>query len=220
MFILQVLKTTIKRFYDNSFYLVIINLIWSFTMGFLGTFGYGAYQVGLNFFLIIPFVLAGPLTLSGIELANQSYEEKEISIKPFFTGIRKYFKRGLKAFTFSFVVYLIFFLDFYYFPQLSIDSIIIYIMYAVILFLAVIFTIMQLYFWALLVVFPELSLIKLLKRSFVLTFDNLIFSILWLIIFVIIFGILIYFRATIPAFFITLPGVYIITGTRMLLEKY
>ncbi len=214
------IKLSFIRFYENSFMLVIINFIWILIAGFLGTFAYGALQSGFYVLIIIPLFFAGPLFLTGIKISDKAYLEEQIRIRDFFEFFKKLFKRGLLACIFSSIVYLIFIIDFYFFYYTGVDSTLMYVFFAGILFLFFSFSMMQLYFWPMLIIFPEQSLFTLIKKSFVLTFDNFIFSFLW--IFVVLFFVLLflYLRVIIPPFFMTLIGLFFVSGTRIVLRKY
>lgn len=221
MLIIEVLKTSFKRFYQDSFYLVLINLIWSFIMGFLLVLSYGAVQSGLLILLIIPMIFSGPLLLAGFQVADHSFQKKSINIPDFFKFFKSKFRRGVKAFVFSGLVYVVFLIDLYILPEmLEADNILLEMLFVVVLFLFFVFSIMQLYFWPLLVIFEERSIYELVKQSFALCFAKVFFSIIWLAIFVFVFGFLVYIRVGIPPFFITLPALYLISGTRLVLGEY
>ena len=220
MLILKVLKTSFKRFYHDSFRLVLINLLWSFIMGFLGVFSYAAYSAGLLFLLIIPLVLCGPLLLAGFKVADCSFQEQSIRVRDLFKYFKKYFQRGFKAFIFSAIVYGIFLMDFYIFAEmLESNHSLLDMLFIIILFLFFVFCIMQLYFWPLLIIYDKKGIYELLKQAFALCFSRVFFSVIWLAIFVFIFGFLVYIRFGVPPFFITLPALYLISGVRLLLGK-
>jgi len=216
----NLIKNTFINFYEDSFRLVMANLVWSFLIGLIAVFSYSVFQVGMWGLLIFPFFLSGPLFVSGMYIALDSHLERQLRVLDLFRGYKKYFWRGVKSFCFSGLIYLILILDVYFFLQIEMDSAVLYFLFIIILFIFVVFSMMQLYFWSLLVMYPEEGIFTLIRRSFVLTFDNLIFSLFWFLFFGLFFGLLVYLRLAFFPFFITLPGLYVIKGTTVMLQKY
>ncbi len=220
MLIWETIKITFKQFYFNAFQLVIINLIWSFITGFLILFGLSGLQTGLWFLMIFPLILAGPFFMSMLAIAVKAYKDQDIKILESFKGIKKYFKRGLKSFLFFLIFYILFIINIEFFLYMGLENIFVFVFFVINIFIGICFTIMQMYFWGLLILNKNEGIYLSFKRAFVLFFDNLFYSILWFLFLSILLLIAYNLIAGAIPVLITLVSIYIITGNRLILEEY
>ena len=220
MLFVETVKKIFKRFYGNSFNLVLMNMLWSVFAGMMLVLTIGAIRSGVYIILIIPLFFAGPLLLVGVYLGDMAFDEKMIRFRDLWKGFKKHFKRGLKGFVLPLIIYTILFIDFYFFFNISLDSILLTVLFFVILFITLVFSMMQLYYWGLLIIYPDLGILALVKRSFVLTFDNFMFTFLWFIFLIIILFIFYLVPALLPPLFISFWGTIIASGTKMILYQY
>ena len=214
------IKESFKQFYEYSFKLVFIDLIWFSLSALVGFIGYGGLISGLWILLIIPAVFLGPFFLSGLDITNEVAQGKQIKIPQFLKGIKTNFKRGVKGFLLTAIVYIVIFVDFYYFYQKGIESTFMIIVFGILIYIVLFFSMIQLYFWGLLACRKEDSIMVILKHAVVFSLDNILFAFLWLILVVALTAIMVYFQIVIPAVFMGLIGLVIINGTRLTLERY
>lgn len=220
MLVWTIIKNSFIKFYDNLFKMVFLNLIWVILILLFLFLVYGGIATGWLIPVIIPIVLMGPLTLSGLTVIDGVVEGNGLEINKFLVGIKKYFKRGLAGFLFTIIPYLILILDFYfYFQKGSKNQLMLYIS-VVLLYVIIFFSMVQLFFWGLLVIQRETSVIQVIKNSLLLTMDNVLFTFLWFVLVALIFIVLLITGVGIALVALVLVGFMIITGTRKILEKY
>ena len=216
----ETFKKSFYLFYEYSFILVFVNLTWFFLSGLFVFIGYGAILSRMIFLLIIPAVFLGPLFLSGLHIADVAARERQVIWVDFLKGIKNHFKRGLKGFIFSIIVYIVLILDFYIIFQVGLENVLMLILFGILLYISLFFSMSQLYFWGLLTCREDDSMFSIFKHSLIFCFDNILFAFLWLIIVVALTLIMIRFSIIFPAFFMGLIGLFIMNGTRLTLEQY
>lgn len=215
-----VIKRSFKQFYEHLFLLVLVNIIW-FVLVSLSIFvGYAGLVANWIFPMLIPLILMGPLCLSGLNFSWKAYKTRGVNFKYIFTGIKKYFKRGLLAFLFSIIVYLILMVDFYFFFQRGTDSLLMVIISVIFMYLIIFFSMFQLFFWGLLTIQQGENIKKIIKRSFLLVLHNPGFSILWLLVIIIIGVLLTLTGVGMAVAFMSVMALMILNGVELILEQY
>lgn len=217
---LRVIKDSFVQLYENLFKFIIINIIW---FGILTIPAYILYFVPNNtvFILGIVYILiiGGPLLLSGLDNITKVLNRGDPGILGFFKGIKTNFKRGFLAFLFTILVYIILGLDILFFLQRS-NSWLFLIIGVFTFYIFFIFTMMQIYYWGLLNRNKEEKIRTIIKKSFVLTVDNVIQNLLLLILMLIITILNVVIAIILPILFLSLISLIIITGTNYTLERY
>ncbi|MFP4662292.1 MAG: hypothetical protein ACLFPF_08875 [Halanaerobiales bacterium] len=171
------------------------------------------------FGVIYLIIIAGPVTLSAMSFVDSTLDHGYSKLGTFFTGIKENFKRGVLAFLFSFIVYLVLILDIVFFLQ-GADSIIMQILAIFFFYLIIVFTIMQVYYWGLLTIQKEVGLWMIIKRSIILVMDNIILSILIFIFLIILLILHTVIPFIIPLSLFSLLSLTSIIMTANILEKY
>ena len=110
----------------------------------------------------------------------------DFSIKKYFIYVKDNFKRGLLGFLLTFFIYLLLFIDLVFFLRKGTNSLFMLILAVLVLYILIFFSMMQCYFWGFLALDTDKKIRHVVKNSFLVTIDNVIFSFLWfLIVFVI-----------------------------------
>ncbi|MFW6035159.1 MAG: DUF624 domain-containing protein [Halothermotrichaceae bacterium] len=218
MILLNVIKDTFVQLYEYLFRIVFLSLIMFILIIPLLL----SYPVSWITLAAIPYILiiSGPVLLSAIKMIWGLQNRESFSFKKFFRGIKRYFKRGVLAFLFTTVIYVVLVFDLWYFFSKSGGNIIFLIIALLMFYVFVFFSLMQLYFWPLLVMQEEESLRTIIKRSFLLTFDNIIFAIglgIFFILYTVLATILV---LPIPALYFGSIVLLVLNGTSYTLKKY
>lgn len=191
MEIWKVLKKSTAGTYRKLFKFVILNIIW-FLLSLLVIFvGYFGLSTQIYILLAIPIIFLGPFFMAGLETGIDFINLNDFRVKKYFVYIIKNFKRAFLGFLLSFFIYSLLILDLVFFLKKGTDSLFMLILAVLILYILIFFSMMQCYYWGFLVLDKEKKIRYILKNSLILTIDNVIFSLLWLIIVLIITLILI-----------------------------
>lgn len=220
MAVLNIIKKSFVQFYEHLFKLVLLDLIWFFLTAAGLLIGYAGITNSFLLPVIIPLIFTGPLFLSGLEIADRLILREEVGVKDFFTGIGRYFKRGLLGFLFTSGIYLILIIDLIFFVQRGNKNTVMLVIGIIFFYLIIFFSMMQLYFWGLLTVQDKEKIGIIIKRSFLLTLDNALFAFFLLILIVILTVILIITGVGLPVLFMGLTGLLLSNGTRYTLDQY
>jgi len=187
----KVLKKSTAGTYRKLFKFVILNIIW-FLLSLLVIFvGYFGLSTQIYILLAIPIIFLGPFFMAGLETGIDFINLNDFRVKKYFVYIIKNFKRAFLGFLLSFFIYSLLILDLVFFLKKGTDSLFMLILAVLILYILIFFSMMQCYYWGFLVLDKEKKIRYILKNSLILTIDNVIFSLLWLIIVLIITLILI-----------------------------
>jgi len=187
----KVLKKSTAGTYRKLFKFVILNIIW-FLLSLLVIFvGYFGLSTQIYILLAIPIIFLGPFFMAGLETGIDFINLNDFRVKKYFVYIIKNFKRASLGFLLSFFIYSLLILDLVFFLKKGTDSLFMLILAVLILYILIFFSMMQCYYWGFLVLDKEKKIRYILKNSLILTIDNVIFSLLWLIIVLIITLILI-----------------------------
>jgi len=187
----KVLKKSTAGTYRKLFKFVILNIIW-FLLSLLVIFvGYFGLSTQIYILLAIPIIFLGPFFMAGLETGIDFVNLNDFRVKKYFVYIIKNFKRAFLGFLLSFFIYSLLILDLVFFLKKGTDSLFMLILAVLILYILIFFSMMQCYYWGFLVLDKEKKIRYILKNSLILTIDNVIFSLLWLIIVLIITLILI-----------------------------
>ncbi|MFW5873471.1 MAG: hypothetical protein ACOCVD_02190 [Bacillota bacterium] len=220
MLVVQIMKEVFKTFYKGLFKSIILNLIgFLFVSPIVFLFVNGIY---LEFFIpfMLPIFLIGPIILTGLNLLNNIYRNKDFNLKKVLSVIKNSFLPGLLAISYTLIVYIILLVDIWFFYGRSGGSIIFLALTALFVYLTVFFSITQLYFWGLMVDSFKIKFWTRIKRSFFLAVDNILQSFLWLTIIMAITGIFLYFTPIFPALYFSITGFTIVIGTDKFLNTY
>lgn len=220
MAVFNIIKSSFIQFYDHLFKLIFINLIWFLLMIAVLFVGYTGVINQWYLPLIVPLLFTGPFFLSGLHITDKLILSEDTVIKDFFNGIINYFKRGLFAFIFTSVIYLICVIDLIFFVQKGRENVIFLIIGILFIYLILFFSMMQIYFWGLLTIQEEERLMVIIKRSFLLTMDNIIFIFLLLLFLIILTVVLTITGVGLPLLSLVIIGLLICNGTRSTLKKY
>lgn len=220
MAIWQIIKKSFKQLYEHLFLLVLIDIIWFFMVALVLFVGYSGLMANWYLPLIVPLVLLGPVFLSGLHISRRVISRKDFKVTDLFIDLKKYFKRGLLGFLFSAVIYLVLFVDLFFFFRRGTDNVFTLVLAVILLYIIIFFSIMQLYYWGLLTVQSQTGIKIIIKRSFLLTLDNIIFSLLWLLLVLLLSVILTVTGLGLPLLFMGLMGLVVINGTCFILKKY
>lgn len=182
MKIWQVLKKSTSQTYDKLFKFAILNMIWFFLSTIIVYIGYYGLFIRAYYLIVFPIIFLGPFFMGGLMIGIDYIKFNDFNIKNYFSYIKENFKRGLVGFLFTFLIYLILFVDFVFFLRKGTDSLMMLILASLILYIIIFFSMMQCTFWGYLALNKDLSIKKIIKNSFLTTIDNLIFTFLWFIV--------------------------------------
>ncbi|MFW5976831.1 MAG: hypothetical protein ACOCQS_02680 [Bacillota bacterium] len=222
----NITKKSFSQFYNNLILFIIINLAWFILILILNFIGfYGVYNK--IFITIIFFLLPlGPLLVTGLYIVNEIKESREIGWRKIVDFTKGNFKKGIYSFLIMVLLYSVLIIDIYYFfnkfivMDPGIWSYLLMILNFIIIYILVFFSLMQLYFWGLMIYQNKEGIIILFKKAFLLTMDNLLFSFLWLLLVLISLIIFVFTGFGLLFFFPTFISLIILNGTELILGRY
>lgn len=220
MEIFSVLKFTFKKYYEHLFKLVFVGLSWFILTSILLFGGFFALSTGAYPFLILPIVLIGPLLLTGLEAVHLVINQESAGFKKLISYFNSKFWRGFLVFLVTALIYLIFIVDLRFFLVRGQENTWLLAFAFLFAYLVIYFSIYQAYLWGLLIVQSEQSIKNILKNALVISLDNLLFSLLWLLALVILAGLLIVTGIGLPLAFMGILGILLIKGCQEMLAKY
>ncbi|SFL60186.1 hypothetical protein [Halanaerobium salsuginis] len=220
MEIFSVLKFTFKKYYEHLFKLVFVGLSWFILTSILLFVGFFALSTGAYPFLILPIVLIGPLLLTGLEAVHLVINQESAGFKKLISYFKSKFWRGFLVFLVTALIYLIFIVDLRFFLVRGQENTWLLAFAFLFAYLVIYFSIYQAYLWGLLIVQSEQSIKNILKNALVISLDNLLFSLLWLLALVILAGLLIVTGIGLPLAFMGILGILLIKGCQEMLAKY
>jgi uncharacterized membrane protein YesL len=215
-----VLKFTFKKYYEHLFKLVFVGLSWFILTSILLFGGFFALSTGAYPFLILPIVLIGPLLLTGLEAVHLVINQESAGFKKLISYFNSKFWRGFLVFLVTALIYLIFIVDLRFFLVRGQENTWLLAFAFLFAYLVIYFSIYQAYLWGLLIVQSEQSIKNILKNALVISLDNLLFSLLWLLALVILAGLLIVTGIGLPLAFMGILGILLIKGCQEMLAKY
>lgn len=169
----QILLKSIKDFYENLFLLSGVSLIWFFIVGALLYVGIAGVFLRLPLPILMNLIFVGPLTLGAFHFTSEVIQKKEIKLRDYFRQFARQFLRGIFAYWLSLAIMIILGVDLIFF--LNAGSRFWNYLSGIWIYLILFFMMSQFYFWSLLVQLKE-GIFKTLKRSLLLTLDNIVFS--------------------------------------------
>lgn len=214
------LKFTFKKYYEHLFKLVFVGLSWFILTSILLFGGFFALSTGAYPFLILPIVLIGPLLLTGLEAVHLVINQESAGFKKLISYFKSKFWRGFLVFLVTALIYLIFIVDLRFFLVRGQENTWLLAFAFLFAYLVIYFSIYQAYLWGLLIVQSEQSIKNILKNALVISLDNLLFSLLWLLALVILAGLLIVTGIGLPLAFMGILGILLIKGCQEMLAKY
>lgn len=214
------LKFTFKKYYEHLFKLVFVGLSWFILTSILLFVGFFALSTGAYPFLILPIVLIGPLLLTGLEAVHLVINQESAGFKKLISYFKSKFWRGFLVFLVTALIYLIFIVDLRFFLVRGQENTWLLAFAFLFAYLVIYFSIYQAYLWGLLIVQSEQSIKNILKNALVISLDNLLFSLLWLLALVILAGLLIVTGIGLPLAFMGILGILLIKGCQEMLAKY
>lgn len=217
---IKVIKESFINLYDQVFKYIMISLscMILFTLpSLLVYFGNSIYILIIG--IIYLLVFAGPIILSGMNYIYKTIEREYLTIKDFFLGIKTNFKRGIISFLFPAAVYFILIMDIIFFSQRS-ENYLMLLISIFFFYLFIFFSIMQIYYWGLLTLEKDEDLRIIIKRSFLLTIDNIFPSLLIFIMLIIILVLNVVLAFIAPLFLFSLVSIIVILMTSNILKKY
>ncbi|MCK4258598.1 MAG: DUF624 domain-containing protein [Halanaerobiales bacterium] len=218
MSVWKIIKKSGKDFYNHLFLLGMVSFIWFFLVIPLMYVGIGGIVFKMPIGVIMNLIFVGPLTIAAFDLTNKLIKSEEIGIKDFFRSFAKNFKKGLLAYWISLVILLLLIVDFMFF--MNIGNKFLFYLSGIWIYLGIFFMMSQFYFWSLLVEMED-GIFKILKRSFILTLDNLFYSLGIFVMFAFLFVIGLATAGIILAVsFIGFLGILANNATYNLLVKY
>ena len=215
MAIWSVLRRSWEQFRENIFKFILFNGIWFMLASFLFFLVFRGIVVHNYFMLIPPVVLLGPFFLTGLYIIK----EQNFSFKYIINVVRDKFLKGLLSFLIITTFYGILIYDFFFVLEKIGDNTILLILPVIVLYLIIMFSMIQLNYWGLLVLKPELSYLEYFKKAYSYTLKNFIFSFIWSLFILFLGTVLIFSRFGIPIFFMSSIGLLIINGTKHMLEE-
>lgn len=220
MKIWQVLKDSTSQTYDKLFKFAILNIIW-FLLSILVVFiGYSGLIIRFYYLLIVPIIFLGPFFMGGLMSGINYIKYNDFSIKQYFVYIKDNFKRGLLGFLLTFFIYLLLIADLIFFLQKGTNSLFMLVLAVLVLYILIFFSMMQCYFWGFLALDRQKKIRHVLKNSFLVTIDNIIFSFLWFLIVFIISAILIVTGFGMAVLLMNFLALMILNGTIAVSSDY
>lgn len=217
---LRIIKESFIKLYDELFKLIFLNIFWFSLLILPFYLEYIIRSVVIRYIgMIYIMLVSGPLLLSGFQLINDSLNNIDTGIKEFFLSIPANFKRGLGAFLLTAFGFALIIIDFIFFAYNS-ENFLMMIVGIFFLYLFVLFSMMQIYYWGLLTIQRDKGILKTVKNSFFLVLDNLWVTLLIFIFMIIMFIISLYMPFIIPAFMLVLIALAFLITTRTILKKY
>lgn len=169
----QVIKQSFRDFYKHLFQQAAVSLVWFMTVAPLVYIAIGGIAIGQPVIALPVLIVTGPLTIASFYLTNRWMKFEESVLKDWWTGLTRYFFRGMLAFWLSLLIFVIIVVDLFFF--LNFGNRVLQLLAGIWIYLGIFFLISQFYFWSLLVE-RDLGILVTLKDSFLLTLDNLLYS--------------------------------------------
>ncbi|MFO7814463.1 MAG: hypothetical protein R6V14_01775 [Halanaerobiales bacterium] len=220
MKIWQVLKDSTAQTYDKLFKFAILNIIWFFISAAVIFTGYSGLLTGFYPLLIVPLIFLGPFFMAGLMIGIDYINYKDFSIKNYFIYIKENFKRGLLGFLFTFFIYLLLILDFIFFLRKGADSLFMLILAVLVLYIIIFFSMMQSYFWGFLSMDRQKKIRHIIKNSFLVVIDNVVFSFLWVLVVFILTAILVVTGFGMAILLMNFLVLMILNGTISIASEY
>jgi hypothetical protein len=211
----SIVKESWVDFRNNIFKFILFNGIWFIFASFLWFIGFRGFVVLDYYMLAIPLAFMGPLFLVGLHVIKY----REFSIKKIINIFKETFIKGLVSFVLSIMMYGLLIFDFFFILNKIGDNKLFLIFPVIILYIMIMFSMIQLNYWGLLVMRSELKFVKRVKEAYRYTLSNFIFSFIWTIFILLLGAILIFSRLGIPVFFMSSIGLLIINGTIYMIEE-
>lgn len=177
----KIIKKSFADFYKHLFLLGTISLIWFMSVGPLGYLGIGGLFLGQPFTVLLSLILIGPLTIGAYYFTNGLIKFAEFRIRDYFRGFAKFFLRGMLAYWLSLLIFIVLLVDLLFFWRFG-NRILAYLS-GLWVYLIVFYLMSQFYFWSLLVETEE-GIGKCLKKSLLMTLDNILYSLVIFLAFV------------------------------------
>ncbi len=220
MKIWQVLKDSTTQTYNKLFKFAILNIIWFMLSTFVVFIGYSSLLNGFYPLLIVPLVFLGPFFMAGLMVGIDYINYDDFSIKSYFIYIKDNFKRGLLGFLFNFFIYVLLILDLIFFLRKGADSLIMLILAVLVLYIILFFSMMQCFFWGFLAIDKQKRIRYIIKNSFLVVIDNIVFSLLWFLVVFILSAILIITGFGLAVLLMNFLVLMILNGTISIASEY
>lgn len=169
----QTIKKSFRDFYKQLFLQAGISLIWFIIVGSFSYLAIGGIATRQFSALLPGLIFIGPVTISAFYLTNRWMKFEEPGIRAYLRGLARYFLRGMLSFWLSLLIFTIILVDFFFFANFG--NLFLRLMSGIWIYLGLFFVMSQFYFWSLLVE-REQGILVTLKDSFLLTLDNLLYS--------------------------------------------
>lgn len=215
----KIIKETFVEFYEYLFKMILLSLGWFILVVFplMSVFSI-EFLWGKIVLAVFSLLISGPVILAGLEFVDRLLSRDDPGIKDFFIGIRNYLKRGILAFFFTGIIYLILFFDIRYFTSNS-ENWLMLVIAIFMVYVTTFFSMMMIYFWGLLVKLKEEKFWQIFKYSFFLTMGNILVTGL-LLLFIVIFTVIMFiFMIAAPAIYFSIVALIIIKGTGYAWQK-
>ncbi|PRX28624.1 putative membrane protein YesL [Orenia metallireducens] len=189
MTVWSLIKKSYKEIYRNLFSILLSSMLWFLTAGLVIMFGYISIQVKFYLPIIIGLVIVGPMTAQSFYVSNKIVNYKQVSLKDFWIGIKKYFLKSLFITLILVLIVFILTIDFKFLMDYQYKvGIILTPLY---IYLLIFLGMMSIYCFPLMIELGEEnendSIRSILKYSFSLTINNLLYT-LFIFLNIIIFG--------------------------------
>lgn len=217
----NIIKDAFKKFYESLFFNIIISLIWFAFSAPIMFLALNAFRPqGITFPLLIPLLLIGPFTISGMTVIDKKYCREPVKLRQFFTDLPPVFIKGIINMAFAGAVYAVLLIAVNFYLARSGDSFVMLALTALVVYFLLYFTLSQMLFWGLSVVREEMNFLTRVKYSLLIPLDNLFHSAIWLLIQLVLTAGLFILIPGLPVLFFSLTSLLIISGTRKLLDPY
>lgn len=220
MKIWQVLKDSTSQTYDKLFKFAILNIIWFMLSTGVVFIGYSGLLNGFYPLLIVPLIFLGPFFMAGLMIGIDYINFDDFSIKSYFIYIKENFKRGLLGFLFTFFIYALLILDLIFFLRKGTDNLFMLILAVLVLYIIIFFSMMQCFFWGFLAMDRQKKIRYIIKNSFLVVVDNVIFSFLWFLVVSILTAILIVTGFGMAVLLMNFLVLMILNGTISIASEY
>jgi len=216
----QVLKDSTSQTYDKLFKFAILNIIWFMLSTAVVFIGYSGLLNRFYPLLIVPLVFLGPLFMAGLMVGIDYINFEDFSIKNYFIYIKENFKRGLLGFLFTFFIYMLLILDLIFFLRKGADSLLMLVLAVLVLYIIIFFSMMQCFFWGFLAMDKNKKIRYIIKNSFLVVVDNIVFSLLWFLVVFILTAILIVTGFGLAVLLMNFLVLMILNGTISIASEY
>jgi len=216
----QVLKDSTSQTYDKLFKFAILNIIWFLLSTLVLFIGYSGLIIKFYYLLIVPIIFLGPFFMGGLMSGINYIKFNDFSIKNYFIYIKENFKRGLLGFLFTFFIYALLTADLIFFLQKGTNSLFMLILAVLVLYILIFFSMMQCYYWGFLALDKQKKIRHVIKNSFLVTIDNVVFSFLWFLIVLIITVILVVTGFEMAVLLMNFLSLMMLNGTIAVSSEY